>query len=138
MTSCFAGAVPSRDDVVRTIEAYCAAWAARDRAAWLRAFAVDATQEDPIGGGVRRGHDEIGAFFDEGLAHWSDGLVITPERVHVVEHEAAMVWRIGAARPGERIEFEGVDVFTLDDEARITTVRAYWDDGERRRFTTPA
>ena len=130
--------VPSRDEVVRTIEGYCASWSARDREAWLAAFAVDATQEDPIGGGVRRGLDEIGAFFAEGLAHWSHGLTITPERIHVAGHEAAMVWRIDAARPGERIEFEGVDVFTFDDEARITSVRAYWEDGERRRFTTPA
>lgn len=29
------------------IRAYAAAWAARDREAWLRTFAPDATQEDP-------------------------------------------------------------------------------------------
>ena len=43
-----------------TIRAYAASWAARDREAWLRTFATDATQEDPVGVPVRRGHREIG------------------------------------------------------------------------------
>jgi len=47
-----------------TIRAYAAAWAARDREAWLRTFATDATQEDPVGDPVRRGHHEIGGFWD--------------------------------------------------------------------------
>jgi hypothetical protein len=36
-----------------TIRAYAAAWAARDREAWLRTFATDGTQEDPVGFPVR-------------------------------------------------------------------------------------
>ncbi|MEY2469432.1 MAG: steroid Delta-isomerase [Actinomycetota bacterium] len=106
----------------------------RDRARWLAAFRDDATQEDPIGDVARRGLDEIGSFFDDGLRHWSGGLAITPERIYVLGHEAAMVWRIDASRPGEVIEFEGVDIFTFDDDARIATVRAYWEDDLRRRF----
>lgn len=123
-----------RDAIVDTIRSYCAAWELRDRSRWLGAFREDATQEDPIGGRIRHGHDEIGVFFDEGLEHWSMGLTITPERIHVLGLEAAMVWRIDAARSGERIEFEGVDVFTFDEAGRIAAVRAYWEDCFRRRF----
>lgn len=130
----FAWRVSERAAVERTIRSYASAWDARDRAQWLAAFRVDATQEDPVGGRVRRGHAEIGEFFDDGLRHWSNGLTITPERIHVLGPEAAMVWRIDASRPGERIEFEGVDVFTFDDDARVATVRAYWEDEMRRRF----
>jgi steroid delta-isomerase len=127
--------VPGRDRIEGTIRSYCSAWTSGDRAQWLAAFRDDATQEDPIGGAVRRGHIEIGAFFDDGLRHWSGGLSITPERIHVLGHEAAMVWHIEASRPDERIEFEGVDVFTFDDDAQISTVRAYWEDRLRRRFS---
>jgi steroid delta-isomerase len=129
--------VDDRQRIEATIYSYCGAWQRRDRQQWLAAFRDDATQEDPIGSPVRRGHDAIGAFFDDGLAHWSDGLRITPERIHVVGNEATMVWRIDASRPGERIEFEGVDVFVFDDQARIVSVRAYWEDDARRRFPTP-
>jgi steroid delta-isomerase len=125
--------VADRDRIEATIRSYSSAWAMRDRAQWLAAFRDDATQEDPIGGVVRRGHDAIGAFFDDGVRHWSDGLTITPERIYVLGHEAAMVWRIDASRPGEAIEFEGIDVFTFDEDARIATVRAYWEEDLRRR-----
>ncbi|HUP85740.1 MAG TPA: nuclear transport factor 2 family protein [Acidimicrobiales bacterium] len=125
-----------RDAIEGAIRSYCSAWELRDRSRWLGAFRDDAIQEDPIGGRIRQGLAEIGAFFDEGLRHWSIGLTITPERIHVLGREAAMVWRIDAARPDERIEFEGVDVFTFDEEARISTVRAYWEEGFRRRFLT--
>ena len=123
-----------REAIEKTIRSYCDAWDLRDRAQWLAAFREDATQEDPIGRGIRRGHTEIGRFFDEGLQHWSRGLSITPERIHVIGLEAAMVWRIDAARADERVEFEGVDVFTFDGSHRIKAVRAYWEDERRRRF----
>jgi hypothetical protein len=55
---------PDRSAVERTIRVYAATWAARDREGWLDTFAEGATQEDPIGEGVRRGRDEIGAFWD--------------------------------------------------------------------------
>jgi SnoaL-like protein/uncharacterized protein DUF1801 len=64
-----------------TIRAYAAAWAARDREAWLRTFATDATQEDPVGDPVRRGHHEIGEFGKwMGTPVWSqDGIICTGE-----------------------------------------------------------
>lgn len=126
--------MPERDAIEGTIRSYCAAWERRDRAQWLAAFCDDATQEDPVGGVIRRGREAIGSFFDDGIEYWSSGLTITPERIHVLGVEAAMVWRIDAARPEERIEFEGVDVFTFDEAAHIATVRAYWEDNLRRRF----
>jgi prevent-host-death family protein len=39
--------VTERTMLEMTIRAYAAAWAARDREAWLRTFATDAIQEDP-------------------------------------------------------------------------------------------
>ncbi|MBA3654221.1 MAG: hypothetical protein H0W70_08505 [Actinobacteria bacterium] len=35
-----------------------------DREGWLSTFAPDATREDPVGEGTRRGHEEIGTFWD--------------------------------------------------------------------------
>ena len=41
--------VTERTVLATTIRGYAASWAARDRGAWLRAFAPDAIQEDPVG-----------------------------------------------------------------------------------------
>ncbi len=72
------------------IRAYAASWAARDREAWLRTVATDATQEDPVGGPVRRGRREIGEFWDREMARCRS-IEIVRREIFVIDHEAAMV-----------------------------------------------
>lgn len=118
------------------IESYAAAWARNDRVGWLATFAPDATQEDPIGEGVRRGHGAIGEFWDRAM-EGRDRVEIRPRAIHVTGNEAAMEWRIIAGRSGEWTTFEGVDVFTFTDGPLIATVRAYWDRATFRRSAAP-
>jgi steroid Delta-isomerase len=108
-----------------TIGAYAAAWATRDREAWLRTFAADATQEDPVGDPVRRGHDEIGKFWDREMARYKS-IEIIPRDVIVIGREAVMVWTINGATSEGAVSFNGVDVFHFDDSGRITSIRAFW------------
>jgi hypothetical protein len=70
------------------IRAYAASWAARAREAWLRTFATDAIQEDPVGVPVRRGHREIGEFWDREMARYQS-IEIVPREIFVINHEAA-------------------------------------------------
>lgn len=72
------------------IRAYAASWAARDREAWLRTVATDATQEVPVGGPVRRGRREIGEFWDREMARCRS-IEIVRREIFVIDHEAAMV-----------------------------------------------
>lgn len=109
-----------------TIRAYAAAWKARDRGSWLNTFAAGATQEDPIGAGVRTGRQEIGEFWDRAMAAYRS-VEIVPRKIVVIGHEAAMVWTLNATSAGGQRTFDGVDIFTFDDEAHITSVRAYWE-----------
>lgn len=109
-----------------TIRAYADAWAARDREGWLGTFAPDATQEDPAGDPIRRGPGEIGRFWDDAMARYTS-IEIVPREVFVVGHEAAMVWTINGVTSDGAVTFDGVDVFRFDDDARITSVRAFWD-----------
>lgn len=115
------------------VESYAAAWARKDRVGWLATFAPDATQEDPVGEGVRRGHGQIGEFWD-GAMKGRDSLEILPRAIHVTGREVAMEWRITAYRGDERTVFDGVDVFTFTDGPLIATVRAYWDRSTFRVF----
>jgi steroid Delta-isomerase len=117
--------MPTADAIRALLRDYCAAWGNDDQDAWLATFAPNATQEDPIGEGVRRGLGEIAAFWDDAMAGY-DALTITPDDIFVVGREAAMVWTIDAIL-GDRVRtFRGVDVFTFTDDARISSVRAYW------------
>ena len=114
------------------IDAYAAAFSAGDREAYLGCFADDAWIEDPVGSPVRRGRDDIGAFFDEmrGMSD-STSLVLTGP-VRVAAGEAAFPMQ---ARPriGESIfVMDIIDVMTFGDDGRITSMRAFWDAAEMR------
>ena len=126
--------VPDRGAIEKTIHAYAAAWAARDREGWLDTFADLATQEDPVGERTRRGREEIGEFWDSAMAGYQS-LAILPRDIFVVGREAAMVWTINAVTREGPMTFDGVDVFTFDETARIASVRAYW---ERARIQSTA
>jgi len=115
-----------------TIRAYAAAWAARHREAWLRTFAPDATQEDPVGDPVRRGHREIGEFCDREIARY-ESIEIVPRQIFVLGHEAAMVWTINGVIEKGPVSFDGVDVFQFDDAGLISSVRAFWERGSLHR-----
>src|SRR6266404_1753376 len=108
------------------IRAYAASWAARDREAWLRTFATDATQEDPVGVPVRRGHREIGEFWDREMARYQS-IEIVPREIFVIDHEAAMVWTINGVTDEGPGSFDGVDVFQFEDAGLISSVRAFWE-----------
>lgn len=122
------------DGIRSLLDDYTAAWERGARDEWLATFAPDATQEDPIGDGVRRGHDEIGRFWDQAMASY-DGIEIRQRAVHVAGGEAALEWTIVARDGAEWVIFDGVDVFTFTPEPLIASVRAYWERDSRRRTT---
>lgn len=118
------------------IRAYAASWAARDREAWLRTFATEGSQEDPVGGPVRRGHREIGEFCDREMARYRS-IEIVPREIFVIDHEAAMVWTINGVTDHDPVSFDGVDVFQFDDAGLISRVRAFWERSSLHRHNEP-
>src|SRR5262245_36594626 len=71
-------------DAIRSlITRYTSAWAAADRDGWLSTFSVGATQEDPVGEGVRHGRDEIATFWDRAVASY-DGIELRQRALHVI------------------------------------------------------
>lgn len=116
----------STESIRRLVTEYAAAWGRDDRTAWLDTFAPTATQEDPVGEGIRRGREEIGEFWDRGVAG-RDRLEIRPRAIHVTGGAAALEWTIVARSEDEWTTFEGVDVFTFTPDPLIASVRAYWE-----------
>ena len=86
-------------------------------------YTPDATVEDPVGSGVRRGHDAIRELYSR-----FEKLDRTAElvSVHIVANEAAFLARLTVISEGSRTQIDGIDVMTFDDDARITSMRAFW------------
>lgn len=111
-----------------------AAVEAGDREAWLALFTPDALVEDPIGvsmfdatGEGHRGIEAIGAFFDMAIA--PNQIRFAIERSHAAGNEVANVGAITTTLPdGSKAIVEGVFTYRVDDEGRITALRAYWRD----------
>ena len=119
--------MPAADAIRATIDQYVARFSAGDRDAWLELFADDATVEDPVGSPVRKGRSEIGEFFD--FSHsLADSIELRPHGiVNVCGDEAAWVFQIRATVAGAVYAVTAVDAMTFDDDAKIASMRAYWD-----------
>lgn len=121
--------MPDADAVRTTIERYLARFSAGDREGWLDLWADGATMEDPVGSPVRTGRDEIGAFYDQG---WStaDSIELRANGpAIVVGHQASFGFEVRPTLGGATMTMPAIDVMTFDDDARITSQRAFVDFG---------
>ncbi|RDH78369.1 steroid delta-isomerase [Mycolicibacterium moriokaense] len=86
-------------------------------------YTADATVEDPVGSGVRHGHDEIRELYSR-----VENQTRTVEllSVHINGNEAAFLARLTIITGDVRTRIDGIDVMTFDDDARITSMRAFW------------
>ena len=119
--------MPDADAIRTTIAEYLARFSAGDREGWLDLWADGATCEDPVGSPVRTGRDEIGAFWDEGRSAAESVELRAAGVPVVVGHEAAFAFDVRPVVGGTTFHLPAVDVMTFDDDARITSQRAFVD-----------
>lgn len=119
--------MPDRAAVQKTIDSYLAAFTAGDREAWLACFADGAWIEDPVGTPRRTGRDEIGAFWDESHAVPDSVELRSLGLTNIIGAEAAFTMQARPDLGGEVYALDVIDVMTFDDDARITTMRAFFD-----------
>ena len=120
--------MPSPEQVKRAVEAYVAAYMNNNRDAFLDAFAHDGVIEDPVGTPAHAGRDARGAFWDT-VHQLTEQMTFDVKDVVVCGSEAAMVFRIHAGTADAGIVLDAVDVFQIDDDGKIASMRAYWDMG---------
>ncbi|MDP2832453.1 MAG: nuclear transport factor 2 family protein [Pseudomonadota bacterium] len=110
-----------------TIDTYFAALRRADRAAWLATFAPDGAAEDPAGTPAKRGHAELGAFWD-GVAGALTRMDFHPLSVHLCGDRAAVSWRAELAAGNDKSTVcSGIDLFEFDAQGRIAKLTGYWD-----------
>lgn len=109
-----------RDKVVRVCDAYIAAMSESNPDRVMALFAPDATQEEPIGTGVRTGHAEIRAFFEK---HMHLGFVLRRlGPVTVVGNHGAFQVRVDVPTPDGNRSLTATDLVTVNEDGLITSI----------------
>jgi steroid delta-isomerase len=126
--------MPTAEQIQTAVKAYVAAIESRDREGWLDGFAPDATLVDPVPAPPAVGREAIAGVWDT-MAAAADRFTMEIHDTHVGGDQAAVVFTLTvAAEGGGGMAFDGVEIFTVDGEGRITEARSYWDPARMRRI----
>lgn len=118
------------EQVRAAVGSYITHFQSRSREGWLALFAEDATVIDPVPAAPAVGREAIGAFWD-GMAAMAERFAIVERSLHVCGDQAALVYTLVAGpAAGGGVAFDGVEIFTVDGDGRITSAVAYWDPSE--------
>lgn len=122
--------MPDAKQVRTALEAYIKGWETADREAWLSLFSQDAVLIDPVGSDPHQGIEAIAAFWDR--IHQLP-MKYEPEvhRIAVCGNEGLLVFKMVSRPEGSPggMTMEIADTFTIDDDGKITELKAYWDNG---------
>ena len=118
--------MPSTEDIERVYEQYAAAWSRLDIDAVLGLFASDAVVHDPVDGPALEGVEAIREYFSRGLAFVRAVRLSGPVRVsRDCRHAAACIEVEENVGDGIKV-LEAIDVWSFDDDGRISTMNAYF------------
>lgn len=116
--------MPTDEQKLAAVHAYIAAFEAGQPEAVVVLFAPDATVEDPVGSPLKRGHDEIREFYTMSMATGARLELIGDPRC--VADYVAFPFAVNLEMNGNRMVIEVIDTFRLNDEGKITEMRAFF------------
>ena len=120
----------SADKISRAVRAYFLAICAMDADAFANTFAEDGTTFDPAGAPGITGREAIREFLTSICKNFTS-VGLTEEAVFVAGNGAAVKWTgRGTSASGKEVKFDGIDVFEINEDGKIQTVRAYWNPAE--------
>lgn len=118
------------EKVREVIGNYVRAWATGDKALLLSLFAEDAVWTDPVGTPPFVGHAGVGSFWD--FAHQDASRQLNPQvnRIVACANEGILDFTMQVRVPhlNQGLDLRVVDRFVLNDQGRIQTAQAYWDE----------
>jgi len=120
----------SPDRVSRAVRGYFLAIRAMDPQAFANAFAEDGTTYDPVGTPGITGRQAIREFLESICKNFKT-VGLTEDSVFVAGNGAAVKWTgKGTSSGGREVNFEGIDVFDVNQDGKIQTIHAYWNPAE--------
>lgn len=115
-----------RTEIVDVIDAYCRAITLQDKQGWLDLFADCIRHEDPVNVRVNLGKDQLAAFWETFVGLNIELSLTAPVIVCGNEAVAFMRSRMGPLESRKEMA-PIIDTFVFDDAARITSVRAFYE-----------
>jgi len=119
--------MPSRTQIIASIELHCRALSANDKESWLQIWADDVVIEDPVGVSRYEGLEAVST------ALWAEIEAISPltlrlgSEVIVCGNEAvAILMAEVSSTGGSRTVGPIVDHFIFDADGKISRMRAFW------------
>ncbi|WAJ43948.1 nuclear transport factor 2 family protein [Mycobacterium sp. Aquia_216] len=121
--------MPSQEAITQTVNSYLTLVAKGATEEIVQLYTADATIEDPAGTDVRRGRDAIREFY----AAFQDAKKETElAEVRVGGSEAAFLWHLTLDAGDSRTRISPISLMTFDDDAKITSMRAFWSPADVR------
>jgi steroid delta-isomerase len=115
------------DIVLSAVEKYFETLGAADQEPFVAQFSHDVVLVDPVGTPVLEGHSGV-AKFHKGVARAWKQLRLVPERSFIREDRAAVYWQAeGESSSGKRIQFDGINTFSVNDNGEICRLEGFWD-----------
>ena len=134
---------PARNASMRSYSAV----AKGDLEEWLTVYAEDAVLEDPVGpsmfdehGQGHRGHAGISAFWELAIAPIATfAFEITDSFANPGSNTCANIGRIRTSfADGSSTTTDLIMVYVVDDEGRVTSMKAYWEPDRTMASFRPA
>lgn len=113
------------------IEQYLAALVAGDLDGVLALYVDGATVEDPVGSPLIAGSEALAAFYQVAVDKVTAARTLGP--VRCAGSEFAVPFEIEADF-GTKVAIEIIDVFTLNEAGKITSMRAFWSQDNLRQL----
>jgi len=105
-------------------EAYLNALVNNDVDTIVNLYASDATVEDPVGSEVMIGEEAIRGFYTGAIGGIAAAQLSGTPRL--AGNEIAFPFTLVAGAPGQQFEMSIIDVFVVNDEGKVSSMRAFW------------
>jgi steroid delta-isomerase len=116
--------MPTTEQKLAAVHGYVAAFEAGSGEAAAALFTDDATVEDPVGTPIKRGRAEIQEFYTGAMATGAKLELLGAPRC--AADYVAFPFTVTLEWGGQKSVIEVIDTFRLNDEGKITEMRAYW------------
>jgi steroid Delta-isomerase len=121
--------MPSQEAIAQTVNRYLELLAKGTADDILTLYDTNAVVEDPIGSDLRRGQDAIHEFY----AAIQDAKKETElVELRVAGSEAAFLWHLTLDAGDSRTRISPISVMVFDEDARITSMRAFWSPSDTK------